>query len=63
MGWQYYSEVAADSLGDFVVVWNSEGSNGTDTSGFSIQGQRFLVPYFADGFESGDFSGWSSTLL
>jgi hypothetical protein len=33
--------VAADTDGDFVVVWRSTGSSGTDTSGLSIQGQRY----------------------
>jgi hypothetical protein len=33
--------VAADALGNFVVVWNSFGSSGGDTSSWSIQGQRF----------------------
>lgn len=37
--------VAASAAGDFVVVWHSFGANGTDTSGASIQGQR----YAADG--------------
>jgi len=33
--------VAADAAGNFVVVWSSSGSAGTDTDGSSIQGQRF----------------------
>lgn len=33
--------VAADADGDFVVVWDSEGSDGTDTDSISIQGQRY----------------------
>ncbi len=33
--------VAADGGGDFVVVWRSSGSNGSDSSETSIQGQRF----------------------
>jgi hypothetical protein len=35
--------VAADADGDFVVVWDSQGSSGTDTgvSNASIQGQRY----------------------
>ena len=44
-GDQEYSAIAADANGDFVVVWASAGSSGTDTSGRSIQGQR----YAADG--------------
>ena len=35
------SSVAADADGNFIVVWESGGSDGTDTSGFSIQGQRY----------------------
>jgi hypothetical protein len=33
--------VAADSSGDFVVAWASDGSSGNDGSGRSIQGARF----------------------
>ncbi len=33
--------VAVDDDGDFIVVWTSSGSSGTDTSSTSIQGQRF----------------------
>jgi hypothetical protein len=41
--------VASDPAGNFVVVWQSYGSNGTDTSSFSIQGQR----YDSDGAAAG----------
>jgi hypothetical protein len=41
---QYASGVATDSAGKFVVVWDSDGSAGTDTSARSIQGQRFVMP-------------------
>jgi hypothetical protein len=41
---QYGSSIGVDSDGDFVVVWHSFGSSGTDTSGSSIQAQRFAVP-------------------
>lgn len=41
--------VAIDGQGDFVVAWESLGSGGTDTSGYSIQAQR----YDADGVPSG----------
>jgi hypothetical protein len=47
--WQYHASVASDTDGDFVVVWMSEGSSGTDTSSLSIQGQR----YASDGSRSG----------
>ena len=55
--------VALDADGDFVVVWNSAGSDDTDSDGASIQGQRyagiFAARIFADGFESGDTTAWS----
>jgi len=34
------ASVALDADGDFVVVWNSLGSAGSDTSNFSVQCQR-----------------------
>ncbi|MCG8456255.1 MAG: hypothetical protein MI919_08230 [Holophagales bacterium] len=46
---QYKPSVAADADGSFVVVWASLGSDGTDSDGFSIQGQRFA----ADGSMTG----------
>ena len=45
---QYYPSVAAAPDGDFVVVWESSGSVGSDT-GLSIQGQR----YASDGSPQG----------
>lgn len=33
--------VAMDDAGDFIVVWQSEGSTGSDDNDLSIQGQRF----------------------
>ena len=48
--------------GNFVVVWQSLGSGGTDTSSYSIQGQRFSTYIFIDGFESGDTSAWSNAV-
>ncbi|MEM1179556.1 MAG: hypothetical protein AAGM22_14505 [Acidobacteriota bacterium] len=46
---QYSPAVATDADGDFIVVWASLGSDGTDSDGFSIQGQRFS----ADGSPAG----------
>jgi hypothetical protein len=46
----YAPDVAADADGDFVVVWMSYGSPGTDTSGGSIQARRFA----SDGTPLGD---------
>lgn len=40
-GGQGDPDVAADPTGNFVVVWHSPDSDGTDTSDGSIQGQRF----------------------
>jgi hypothetical protein len=40
-GEQRYPAVAADSDGDFIVVWRSDGSFGSDTSATSIQGRRY----------------------
>ncbi len=39
--YQIAPSLAVAPNGDFVVVWGSEGSNGTDTSLYSVQGQRF----------------------
>jgi hypothetical protein len=40
-GAQRGSSVAPDGAGGFVVVWDSGGSSGTDTSSNSVQAQRF----------------------
>jgi hypothetical protein len=40
---------AASAVGDFVVVWDSYGSPSTDTSGWSVQGQRFASDGSAQG--------------
>jgi hypothetical protein len=40
-GVQSGAHVAIDTTGNFVVVWNSTGSAGSDQSGASIQGQRY----------------------
>jgi hypothetical protein len=41
---QYNPSVAAHADGDFVVVWESFGSSGSDSDDFSIQGQRYRSP-------------------
>jgi hypothetical protein len=46
---QYGASAAMDANGSFIVVWKSDGSAGTDTSSYSIQGQRF----FPDGSKRG----------
>ncbi len=58
-GDQAVPSVASDTEGDFVVVWRSDGSAGTDSSGTSIQ-RTFVEVIFADGFESGDTNAWSN---
>jgi hypothetical protein len=40
-GYQVFPSISSDADGDFVVVWHSAGSSGTDTSGNSIQAQRY----------------------
>jgi hypothetical protein len=40
-GDQRSASVAVGPTGDFVIVWLSEGSSGSDNSGWSIQGQRY----------------------
>jgi large repetitive protein len=42
-GAQRYPSVAADSAGNFVVVWQSLGSSGTDSDDASIHGRRFAA--------------------
>ncbi|HEY8154196.1 MAG TPA: hypothetical protein VII72_08730 [Myxococcota bacterium] len=41
---QQIPSVASGADGNFVVAWRSNGSPGTDTSGSSVQGQRYSVP-------------------
>ena len=41
--------MAAAADGDFVVVWDSYGSSGTDTSSISVQGQRYASDGSAQG--------------
>ncbi|KAB2966653.1 MAG: hypothetical protein F9K18_05290 [Thermoanaerobaculia bacterium] len=60
-GDQRLPAVAADALGDIVVVWESNGSSGTDQDGQSIQAQRF-DGLFRDGFEAGDTARWSGVV-
>lgn len=48
----------ADAAGNFVVVWQSQGTYGTDSSGLSVQ-VRLFDELFWDGFESGNFARWT----
>ncbi len=56
---QQAPKIAVDSNGDYLAVWHSDGSNGTDNFGFSIQ-RNSTISIFTDGFESGDTTAWSS---
>ena len=47
--WQRYPVVAADGQGDFVAVWQSIGSFGTDDSGGSVQAQLYEADGTLDG--------------
>jgi len=59
-GGQAFPSVAmAGSGSSFSVVWASDGQDG---SGAGVFGQRYRGTLFADGFESGDTSAWSSTV-
>ncbi len=63
-GNQFGPSVARSAPGEFVVAWMSYGSNSTDTTNWSVQGQRYTTGgevVFSDGFESGDTTGWTST--
>ncbi len=40
---QYAPRVSVAAGGDFVVVWSSDGSAGSDADGYSVQGQRFAA--------------------
>src|SRR5688572_11241086 len=40
---QLRPSVASDSAGNFVVAWESDGSAGSDISGFSVQGRRYAA--------------------
>ena len=62
-GDQQAPEIASSDDGRTVlVVWQSDSSTGSDTDESSIQGRRLTISgIFADGFESGDLSRWSSS--
>ena len=50
-GGQRDPKVAMDADGDFVIVWTSQGSAGTDSSGWSVQGQRYSAAGIPQGGE------------
>jgi hypothetical protein len=49
--YQRWPAVGPDGAGGFVVVWHSAGSSGTDTSSYSVQGQRYTSMGAAVGAE------------
>jgi len=53
-GSQDHADVATDAAGKFVVAWRSVGSASTDTSGQSIQAQRFNAAGATVGGECSD---------
>ena len=59
---QIWPSVAVAPSGDFVVAWESYGSDTGDSSLESVAGQLYRVALFGDGFESGDFSAWSAVV-
>ncbi len=63
-GSQRRPSVGMGSDGTFVVVWESAGSGGSDTDGYSIQMSILeeVAEIFSDGFESGDTGVWSNTV-
>ena len=65
-GTQKAASLAA-TPGGFVVLWQSDPSNGGVLDDLDILGQRYelvtvgIDPIFDDGFESGDTTAWSSS--
>lgn len=53
--------VAADADGRVLTVWRSFGDH--DGEGAGVGAQRLDTALFADGFESGDTLGWSTSTL
>ncbi len=58
---QFRPALASGHGHDFVVLWQSYGSSGTDTSAYSVQLQRYGC-LFCDDLETGDSSRWSLTV-
>ena len=56
---QEFSTIGSDGDKGFVIAWGSKDPSGTDTSLFSVQGQRFSAHIFSDGFEGGNTTAWS----
>ncbi len=54
--YQYFSAIAADNLGGFVVAWTSDNQDGSNTGVF---GQQLAQSVFSDGFEAAEVCAWS----
>jgi hypothetical protein len=61
-GFQLRPAVGSPGPGGFLVTWMSPASSEDDHGTWSIQGQAYADPLFADGFESGDTSAWTMTV-
>ncbi|MEM1177638.1 MAG: hypothetical protein AAGM22_04795 [Acidobacteriota bacterium] len=64
-GDQRFPNLAGDGQLRAIAVWPSETSAGSDTDGWSAQGQLLDLPpltIFVDGFESGDTTSWTETI-
>jgi hypothetical protein len=44
-----------------LLAWTSQSSAGTDQEESSVQARLWLLPFFVDGFESGDLGRWTSS--
>lgn len=60
-GDQWFPHMAGAEDSTFMVAWHSDGSAESDNDSYSVQAQVLQTVLFADGFESGDTSAWSST--
>ncbi|MEJ2084934.1 MAG: hypothetical protein P8Y44_04550 [Acidobacteriota bacterium] len=59
---QWEGAVAANPQGDFVIVWQSPGSFGSDSDSNSVDGQRVAFPILADGFNDGTTDAWDGVV-
>ena len=52
---QFLPELGVDTEGGFVVAWMNDPGSWE----FDVLARRFKVPFFSDGFETGDTSAWA----
>jgi len=62
-GTQHFPAAASDAMGRFFVAWTSAGSSGTDSSGYSVQSQRYGFPTITVGSSSPGTGGGSGCTL